>query len=161
GYGRILGASGSADDYVDKIREAEALAGESTDASLQVTLKAVLCHALRLSGRMLDALTVNTIALDHVHEVDRFDRQMLGFDIEPWLIAMRGQTLVMLNRGDEAIGYLDRVIEMDNTHLDAISHVIPHLAYVDWAWAKGDTKLAEQHAEFAFSMALKTGNPYL
>ena len=55
-YGRILGASGSADEYVDKIREAEAVAGESIDASLRVTLKAVLCHALRLSGRMIDAL---------------------------------------------------------------------------------------------------------
>jgi tetratricopeptide (TPR) repeat protein len=161
GYGRILGASGSADEYVDKIHEAEALAGVSIDASLKVTLKVVLCHALRLSGRMIDALAVNTEALDHVHEVGQFDRQMLGFDIEPWLIAMRGQTLVMLGRGDEARGYLDRVIEKDSTHLDAISHVIPHLAYVDWAWARGDAQLAERHAERAFSMAMRSGNPYL
>ena len=109
-YGRILGASGSADEYVDKIREAEAVAGESIDASLRVTLKAVLCHALRLSGRMIDALVANTEALEHVGEIGKFDRQMLGFDIEPWLIALRGQTLVMLGRGDEARPYLDRVI---------------------------------------------------
>jgi class 3 adenylate cyclase/tetratricopeptide (TPR) repeat protein len=161
GYGRVLGATGSTDDYVEKIREAEELAGESADASLQVTLKTVLCHALRLSGRMIEALAVNTEALDHVHEIDQFDRQMLGFDIEPWLIAMRGQTLVMVGRGDEARDFLDRVIEMNSTHLDAISHVIPHLAYVDWAWSNGDAELAERHAERAFSMAIKTGNPYL
>ncbi len=160
-YGRILGASGSADEYVDKIREAEALAGGSIDASLKVTLNAVQCHALRLSGRMTDALAVNTEALDHVHEFGKFDREMFGFDIEPWLIAMRGQTLVMLGRGDEARRYLDRVIEMDSSHLDAITHVIPHLAYVDLASANGDAQLAELHAERAFSIAIKRGVPYL
>ena len=161
GYGRILGAGRSADEYVDKIREAEAFAGGSIDASLQVTLKAVLCHALRLSGRMIDAVAVNTEALDHVHEVKKFERQMLGFDIEPWLVAMRGQTLVMLGRGDEARPYLDRVIEMDSAQVDAISQVIPHLAYVDLAWVNGDAQLAERHVERALSIAMKSGVPYL
>jgi class 3 adenylate cyclase/tetratricopeptide (TPR) repeat protein len=161
GYGRILGASGSADEYVDKIREAEALIGDSIDTSLRVTLGAVLCHALRLSGRMIDALAVNTEALDHVGEVKKFDRQMLGFDIEAWLIAMRGQTLVMLGRGDEARSYLDHVIEMDAARVDVTHHVIPSLAYVELAWAQGDGSLAERHAERAFSMAMKSGSPYL
>jgi tetratricopeptide (TPR) repeat protein len=161
GYGRILGATGSADEYVNTIREAGSLIGESMDASLRVTLRAVLCHALRLSGRMNDALAVNTEALDHVGEVTKFDRQMLGFDIEPWLLAMRGQTLVMLGRGDEARFYLDRVIEMDTSRVDVTHHVIPSLAYVDWAWATGDVKLAAQHADRAFSMAVKNGTPYL
>ena len=160
-YGRILGACGSADEYVDKIREAEALAGESIDASLQVTLNAVLCHALRLSGRMIDALAANSKALDRVHEAGKFERQMLGFDIEPWLIALRGHTLVMLGRGDEARSYLDRVIEMDAARVDVTHHVIPHSAYVDLAWANGDAQLAERHAERAFSMAIKSGSPYL
>jgi class 3 adenylate cyclase/tetratricopeptide (TPR) repeat protein len=161
GYGRILAAGGSADEYVNKIREAEILAGESIDASLQVTLKAVLCHALRLSGRMMDALAINIEALERAHEIGEFDRQMLGFDVEPWLIAMRGQTLVMLGRGDEARGYLDRVLEIDAARLDAISHVIPNLAYVDLAWATGDVQLAERHAEQAFSLAIRSGSPYL
>lgn len=161
GYGRILAASGSADEYVEKIREAKALIGDSSNASLQVTLAAVLCHALRLSGRMIDALTVNTEALDHVDEVEKFDRQMLGFDIESWLIAMRGQTLVMLGRGGEARTHLDRVIEMGASRVDITHHVIPSLAYVDLAWAIGDVTLAERHAERAFSMAVKSGSLYL
>jgi tetratricopeptide (TPR) repeat protein len=161
GYGRILGASGSADDYVDKIRKAEALARESIDASLQVTLKAVLCHALRLSGRMLDAIAVNTEALEHVREVEQFDRKMLGFDIELWLVAMRGQTLVMLGRESEARPYLDRILAVEASQIDIIHHVIPSLAYVDLARATGDAQLAKQHAERAFSMAMKSGSPYL
>ena len=161
GYGRILGATGSADEYVEKIREAEGLIGESIDTSLQVTLRAVLCHALRLSGRMTDALAVNAEALDHVGEVKKFDRQMLGFDVEAWLIVMRGQTLVMLGRGDEARSYLDRVIQMDAARVDATHHVVPSLAYVELAWTQGDVSLAERHAERAFSMAMKSGSPYL
>ena len=160
-YGRILGATGSADEYVNKISEAEAVAGVSIDPSLRVTLKAVLCHALRLSGRMVDALAANIQALDHVGEIAKFDRQMLGFDIEPWLIALRGNTLVMLGRGDEARPYLDRVIDMDATSVDVTHHVIPSVGYVDLAWTIGDTELAERHAERAFSMAMKSGSPYL
>jgi class 3 adenylate cyclase/tetratricopeptide (TPR) repeat protein len=161
GYGRILAASGSADEYVAKIREAEALAGGSIDASLQVTLKAVLCHALRLAGKMSEALALNTEAMGRVHEIVTFDRQMLGFDIEPWLIAMRGQTLVVLGRGDEARPHLDRVIQMDPGQIDVTHHVMPSIAYVDLAWAEGDCNLARFHAERAFSMAVKSGSPYV
>lgn len=161
GYGRILAASGSADEYVEKIREAQALIDESKEPGLTVTLRAVLCHALRLSGRMADALTVNIEAMNRAHEIDQFGQQMLGFDIELWLIAMRGQTLVMLGRGDEARTYLDRVIQFDPARIDATNHTIPSLAYVDLAWATRDQQLAEEHAGRAFALAVKSGSPYL
>jgi class 3 adenylate cyclase/tetratricopeptide (TPR) repeat protein len=159
-YGRVLAASGSADEYVAKLREAKTLAG-SADASLAVTLNAVLCHALRLSGRLREALAVNTEALGHAGELGTFERQMLGFDLQPWLLAMRGQTLVALGRGEEARADLDRVIAMEPTQVDVTHHVVPSIAYVELAWATGDAAVAEQHAERAFSMALKSGSPYL
>ena len=160
-YGRLLAATGSADEYVAKIREAQTLAEESREPSLKVTLQAVLCHALRLAGRMCDALKVNEQALAHAHEISEFDRQMLGFDIQPWLTAMRGQTLVMLGRGDEAGSYLDQVIGLEPSHVDVTNYVIPSLAYVDLAWTRNDARMAEQHADRAFSLAIKSGTPYL
>jgi class 3 adenylate cyclase/tetratricopeptide (TPR) repeat protein len=160
-YGRILAASGSADEYVAKIREAEALATGSKDASLQVTLKAVLCHALRLAGRMSEALHVNIEATDHANDIGKFDRQMLGFDIEPWLTAMRGQTLVMLGRGDEARPYLDRILQMEEGNIDAIHHAVPSFGYMDLAWATCDTVLAERHANRLSALAASSGIPYL
>ena len=51
-YGRILANGGSADEYVEKIREAKLIADQGNDPSVQITLKAVLSHALRLSGHM-------------------------------------------------------------------------------------------------------------
>ena len=121
----------------------------------------MLCHALRLSGRVIEALAANTEAINHAHEIDAFDRQMLGFDIEPWLNAMRGQILIILGRGDEARPYLDRVIQMDDNQIDVTHHVAPSVAYVDLAWARHDTKLAAQHAERAFSMAVRSASPYV
>ena len=160
-YGRILANGGSADEYVERIREAKAIADQGNDPSVQFTLKAILCHALRLSGRMSEALAMNIEATDRAHEIAKFDRQTLGFDVEIWLTAMRGQTLVMLGRGDEARPFLDRILQLEDGHVDAIHHVIPSLAYVDLAWIEGNAGLAQEHADRAFSLAMKSGNPYL
>ncbi len=160
GYGRILAASGSADEYVAKIREAEALAKGSSDASLDVTLKAIRCHALRLAGWMSDALSVNIEAMSHAHEIGQHDRQLLGFDIELWLAVMRGQILIMLGRVDEAGPYLDRVLQT-NVDQGDFTHHVASVAYVDLAWAQGDAWLAEEHASRLSSMAARSGSPYV
>ena len=160
-YGRMIANGGSADEYVEKIREAKVIADRGNDPSVQITLKAVLCHALRLSGRMVEALQMNIEAMDRANEIVKFDRQTLGFDIDIWLTVMRGQTLVMLGRGEEARPFLDRIIQLDGSQVDAINYGIPSWAYVDWAWAEGNIGLAQEQADRAFSIAVKAGNPYL
>jgi class 3 adenylate cyclase/tetratricopeptide (TPR) repeat protein len=160
-YGRMLANGGSADEYVEKIREAKAIADQGNDPSVQITLKAVLCHALRLSGHMLEALQMNIEATNRAHEIVKFDRQTLGFDIDIWLTVMRGQTLVMLGRGVEARPFLDRIIQLESSQVDPIHYGIPSWAYVDLAWAEGNIGLAQEHADRAFSIAIKAGNPYL
>jgi adenylate cyclase len=160
-YGRILANGGSADEYVERIREAKAIADQGNDPSVQITLKAVLCHALRLSGHMLEALQMNIEAMERAHEIVKFDRQTLGFDIDVWLTVMRGQTLVMLGRGEEARPFLDRILQLESSQVDPIHYGIPSWAYVDLAWAEGNIGLAQEHADRAFSIAIKAGNPYL
>jgi adenylate cyclase len=160
-YGRILANGGSADEYVEKIREAKAIADSGNDASVQITLKAVLCHALRTSGFMAEALQMNIEATQEANKIVKFDRQTLGFDVEIWLTVMRGQTLVMLGRKDEARAILDRVIQLESGQIDILHHVIPSWAYVDLAWVEGNIGLAQEHAERAYSLAIKSGNPYL
>lgn len=160
-YGRILANGGSADEYVERIREAAAIAEPAPDESVKVTLKAVLCHALRLSGKMSEALELNVETLNRAHEIVKFDRETLGFDVNTWLLAMRGQTLVMLGRGDEARPYLEKVLEEPEETTDPIHFAIPSLAYVDLAWSEGDPSTAQAHAARAFSLASKSGNPYL
>src|SRR5437588_3844773 len=160
-YGRILANGGSPDEYVEKIREAKTIADEGNDPSVQITLKAVLCHALWLSGRVREALQMNVEATDRAHEIVQFDRQTLGFDIEIWLTALRGRTLVVLDRLEEARPFLDRIIQLESSQVDALHYGIPSWAYVDLACAEGHIGLAQEHAERAFSIAMKAGNPYL
>jgi class 3 adenylate cyclase/tetratricopeptide (TPR) repeat protein len=160
-YGRILANGGSADEYVEKIREAKAIADQVNDPSVQITLKAVLCHALWLSGHMTEALQMNIEATERAHEIVKFDRETLGFDIEVWLTVLRGRTLVMLDRREEARPFLDRILQLESSHVDPVHHVMPSMAYVDVAWAEGNVGLAQEHADRAFSLAIKSGNPYL
>lgn len=160
-YGRILASGGSADEYVEKIREAKTIADQVNDPSVQITLKAVLCHALWLAGHMREAIQLNIEATERAHEIVKFDRQTLGFDIEVWLTALRGRTLVMLGREEEARSFLDRILQLEGGHVDPIHHVMPSMAYVDIAWAKGNVELAQEHADRAYSLATKSGNPYL
>jgi adenylate cyclase len=160
-YGRILANGGSADEYVEKIREAKAIADQGNDPSVQITLKAVLCHALWLSGRMREALQMNIEATERAHEIVKFDRQTLGFDIEVWLTVLRGRTLVMLDRKEEARPFLDRILQVESSQVDPVHHIMPSMAYVDIAWAEGNIGLAQGHADRAFSLAVKSGNPYL
>jgi tetratricopeptide (TPR) repeat protein len=57
--------------------------------------------------------------------------------------------------------FLDRILQLENGHVDTLHHVIPSLAYVDLAWAEGNIGLAQEHADRAFSLAVTSGNPYL
>jgi adenylate cyclase len=160
-YGRMLANGGSADEYVEKVLQAKAIADQGSDVSVQIALKAVLCHALRTAGKMIEALQMNIEAMERAHEIVKFDRQTLRFDVDVWLTVMRGQTLVMLGRGDEAHPFLDRILALDSSQVDALHHCIPSLAYTDLAWAEGNVALAQEHADRAFSIAARTGNPYL
>jgi len=161
GFGRLLAVRGSADEYAAKAQEAVALGKLANDASLEVMLKAGLCHALRLAGRLNEALEVNIEATERAHEVNKLHRQMLGFDIEPWLTALRGQLLLTLGRYDDARTFLDRVIQMDSSQINVADHVMPSISYVDLAWLTDDALLARQHAERAFTLAQRSGSPYL
>ena len=160
-YGRILANGGSVDEYVARVNEAKALADQGNDESIKVTLKAVLSHALWLSGRLAEALRVNLEAADGANKITQADRETLGFDIEFWLKAIRGRTLVVMDRTDEALPLLDELLALNDTQIDVTHHAMPSFAYIDIACAQGNAGLAQQHADRALSLAVKSGSPYL
>ncbi|MEA2917148.1 MAG: hypothetical protein QOJ15_9229, partial [Bradyrhizobium sp.] len=159
GFGRILAANGSADDYVLRMREALALATEVKDASVEPMLMASLSQALRLAGRLDEALKVSIEAASRAHEISEWDRQLMGFDAERWLTVMQGQILVLLGRFDEARPYLDRMLQADVGPNDVTLH-LANVAYVDLARGKNDRALAEHHAERAMRMAVDSDSSY-
>jgi adenylate cyclase len=146
---------------VAKIREAIAIANEGNDPSVQITLKAILSHALWLSGRLREALQINVEATERAHEIVKVDRQTLGFEPEIWLAVLRGRTLVMMGRREEAEPILDRILQLEPGQVNPVDHIMPSWAYVDLAWAEGNVALAREHADRALVIAMNSGNPYL
>ncbi len=159
-YGRALAVSGSADDYVARTREALALATEMGDRSAEAMMTAVLSQAVRLAGRLDDALQTHIEATERADAISEFDRQLFSFDVGRWLTAMRGQVLVQLGRFDDARPYLDRMLQTEADSSDITLHLVS-VAYVDLAWATKDRTLAELHAERAMKMATESGSPYI
>ncbi|MFO1108984.1 MAG: tetratricopeptide repeat protein [Bradyrhizobium sp.] len=102
------------------------------DQSAEAMLTAMLSQAIRLSGRLEEALQANVEATDQADAISEFERQLFNFDVGRWLTAMRGRVLVQLGRFDDARPYLDRMLQTDADYNDITLHLV-NVAYVD-AW---------------------------
>ena len=109
-FGRILLITGSSDDYVAKVEEAQKLIKGPGNESVEALLRAVYSHALLSAGLLPRALEANTLALGSIHQLEARDRQTLGFDPEPWLQTQRARILMNLGRFPEADAILDAVL---------------------------------------------------
>lgn len=94
-YGRALLATGSADDYVMHIEEAQKLLPEKSNTSAEAMLMAVQSHAVGQAGFLERALAYNDAALRCVDQIELADRRMLGFDPKYWLLTLRARYLLL------------------------------------------------------------------
>jgi ATP/maltotriose-dependent transcriptional regulator MalT len=67
----------------------------------------------------------------------------------------------MHKRSTRARPFLDQILQSESSQVDPVHHVMPSMAYVDVAWAQANIGLAQEHADRAFAIAMKSGNPYL
>ncbi len=160
-YGRALGSTGSAMDYVAKVSEARDLLDPQKHAGLAAVLTTIRCHALRLAGDLRAALADNDVALANVDKVEEQDQQTLGFRVDVWVKGMRGQTLAMMGRYDEARAFATELIASDESKVDVLHRLQAHATMADIAWGTGDVTLATEHSAAAHRLGEKSGNPYL
>ncbi len=111
GYGRIMAAVGSADDYVRLVREALALSEPGASLETDLLLNGLLCQAWSRAGLQREALEANDAALAAIDAAGGPDactalvgsvRQMVGFDVAHWVRCLRASVLIALGRFDEA-----------------------------------------------------------
>src|SRR6185312_5671898 len=76
-YGRILAATGAADDYVRVTQDALKLTASVGEVGRFATLQAVLSQALFMAGRLNDALDAGTSALTAIVEQGGFERSII------------------------------------------------------------------------------------
>jgi class 3 adenylate cyclase/tetratricopeptide (TPR) repeat protein len=159
---RITAASGgSADIYVERVREALSLVGRNIAAGRAATLNCALSQAYGWAGLLNEALAANDAAMQGARDVDKFDNQFLGYDVEHWILSLRGRILLRLGRFAEAEQMLNMMLSQQHKLIDPTVQFIPHLGYVDLAWCRQDRRLAQEHAARIHELAEKHGTPYL
>jgi adenylate cyclase len=160
-FGRVLAATGSAEQYVAKVEEAQHLLAGTDLPSVSAVLAAVHSHALSTAQQFERALIANEKAFAVVHNIDAQDRQTLGFNPEHWLAAQRARALMRLDRMEEARPLLDDLLREKNGPVDTLHRALAHAVHVEDAIRRGDGQTAQRLVD-ALSTALK-GNetPYL
>jgi tetratricopeptide (TPR) repeat protein len=160
--GRITVASGgSADTYVDRVKEALSLVKKGHHAGRFATLNCALSQAYGWAGLMNEALIANDAAMEGVSDVEHFDHQFLGYRVDHWAVSLRGRILVRLGRFGEAEACFQDMLRIEDRLFDPTLQFIPHLGYVDLAWCRGDADLAKKHAARVAEIADKSGTAYL
>lgn len=160
--GRIAGASGGqADAYVDTVKQALALTESRQLTGRAATLNASLSQAYGWAGLLREALAASDAALAGVPAITDFEHQFLGYNVEHWILSLRGRILVRLGRFDEARLCFDRILAIDPTLIDPTVQFIANLGHVDLAWCLGDPAMASIHAWRVVELATRQASPYL
>jgi class 3 adenylate cyclase/tetratricopeptide (TPR) repeat protein len=169
GYGRIIAASGSADEYVRLVREALAVLDEGSNPEEALLLNGLLCQANMLAGFGGQALSANSAALDLIDDERRGKAgivlgltvgQMVGFDVPYWMKCLQVRPLVMLGRFSDADERLARLFQADPADAEPLHQGIPHWYAVELAWFRNDALAATRHANQVAHFATQAGNPY-
>ena len=160
-FGRVLAATGSADDYVAKVEEAQRLVEGSNLPSVEAVLAAVYSHALSTAGRFEQALIANETALGCVDKIDARDRQTLGFHPEHWLVTQRARALMMLGRMPEAEPLIAGLLANQGNSVDTLHRALATSVRIENAVRAGNGPQAMAHAATLTSVLQGNETPYL
>jgi adenylate cyclase len=169
GYGRIIAASGSADEYVRSVREALAVLDVGSNPEETLLLNGLLCQGSMYAGFVGDALKANSAALDLIDDERRGGAgvvlgltvgQMVGFDVRHWIKCLQVRALIMLGRFSDADERLARLFQVDPAEAELLHQCLPHYYAVELAWFRSDTLAATRHANQMARIATQAANPY-
>ena len=169
GYGRIIAANGSADEYIRLVRQALAVLDAESNPEEALLLNGLLCQASLLAGLVSDALKANSAALALIDDERRGNAgvvlgltvgQMVGFDVPHWMKCLQVKSLVMLGRFSDADERLARLFQADPADAEPLHQGIPHHFAVELAWFRNDTLAATRHANQIAHLAARAAIPY-
>jgi len=169
GYGRIVVANGSADEYVRLVREALAVLDAEANPAEALLLNGLLCQANMLAGFVGHALSANIAALHMIDSESRGNAgvvlgltagQMVGFNIPYWMRCLQVGALVLLGRLTDADELLARLFQTDPADADPLHQGIPHEVAVKLAWFRNDGLAAARHADQIARLATQASIPY-
>jgi adenylate cyclase len=169
GYGRIIAANGSADEYIRLVREALAVLDAQANPEEALLLNGLLCQANMLAGFLGHSLSANSAAMDLIDDERRGKAgivlgltvgQMVGFDVPYWLKCLQVRPLVMLGRFSDADERLARLFQAEQAGSEQLHQGIPHWYAVELAWFRNDALGATRHASHLARFATQASSPY-
>jgi adenylate cyclase len=169
GYGRIIAASGSADEYIRLVREALAVLDAKANPEEALLLNGLLCQGSMYAGFVGDALKTISAALDLIDDERRGSAgvvlgltvgQMVGFDVRHWMKCLQVRALVMLGRFSDADERLAKLFQADPAEAEILHQGLPHYYAVELAWFRSDTLAATRHANQVALIATRAAIPY-
>jgi tetratricopeptide (TPR) repeat protein len=108
-----------------------------------------------------EALAANSEALQNAPYIEKRDKEQLGFNVEHWIMCLRGRIMVSLGRFAEAEKWLLKLLQIPPAARNPILQFIPHVSYLELAWHRGDASLAKEHASQISEIADHSSIPYL
>jgi class 3 adenylate cyclase len=161
GRGRMhWGNGGTADDYVNHVRQAMALV-DADDIGRAAALNAFLCQALAWAGLFKEALKANDAALAAAHAIERGDHEYIGFNVEHWLLGLRLRLLTRLGRFGEIAEISTSLQGVLAGTQDAVIKMIVHYMFVEVGCFSKDRLLAARHSLHLKELAQTHQSPYL
>ena len=150
-----------AEVYIERVQEALSLAEKTRNIGRIATLNAFLCHAYTNAGLVKEALEASIASLADASEIGAKDQSFLGFDVETWVRYLRTRSLVRLGHFVEGEECAAITLEKARKMTDPIIQVSPHFAYLELAWYRRDSVLADRHATCFSGIAQASGLSYL
>lgn len=141
-YGRAIVATGSADDYLKHVEQAQAILLEKENRSVAALLLAVQSHAVGQAGFLPRALTLNQLALEHVSEIEPKDRQAVGFDPKHWLWTRRARYLLLTNGSSAADEQIEQLLNDCSENVDPLHRIIALGVIIEGALLDRDVRRA-------------------
>jgi class 3 adenylate cyclase/tetratricopeptide (TPR) repeat protein len=167
-YGRILSASGAADEYVSLVREALATIDPGRDQDGSLALNALLSQAYLHAGLLRQGLAANDVAALEASKQLTADtvfglkiNAVIGFDVPRWVRCLRVRILVLLGRLEEAEATLASALQVAPGDVYPVVQAVAHMGAVDLAWHRRDVLAASWHAAEIANYAAQSGIPYI
>ncbi len=159
--GRSLQSNGGAsDEYMRCVKKALALAPHSIGTGRRALLNISLSHACAWSGLLREGIAANEAGLADHAEIDDYDREFIGVDVDQWAYGIRARLLNRLGRFDEALQQLTQISERAAATADPVMKQIAHHVHIDLAWCAENGDLVADHAAQVSKFAETSSSAY-